>query len=126
MSEVQYDSQAISIANQIVDEMQDEILAPFNSGVYFSKYDLLGIADEFGAAKRMNDRKKILKEIFRYVDTNEDLKRLLGLFVAKIDRDFALFDTIEQNYKHSEDVTAQWRSQAGVLKQKFEDFMAAC
>lgn len=126
MSEVKYDSNAISIANQIVDEMQDEILAPFNSGVYFSKYDLLGIADAFGAAKRMNDRKKILKEIFRYVDTNEDLKRLLGLFVAKIDKDFELFGSIEQNYKHAEDVTSQWRNQAGKLKRKFEDYMAAC
>ena len=126
MSEVKYDSNAISIANQIVDEMQDEILAPFNSGVYFSKYDLLGIADAFGAAKRMNDRKKVLKEIFRYVDTNEDLKRLLGLFVAKIDKDFELFGSIEQNYKHAEDVTSQWRNQAGKLKRKFEDYMAAC
>ena len=126
MSEVKYDSNAISIANQIVDEMQDEILAPLNSGVYFSKYDLLGIADAFGAAKRMNDRKKILKEIFRYVDTSEDLKRLLGLFVAKIEQDFELFGSIEQNYKHAEDVTSRWRDQAGKLKQKFEDYMAAC
>ncbi len=126
MSEIQYDGQAIAISNQIVDEMQDEILAPFNAGVYFSKYDLLGIADAFGAAKRMNDRKKILKEIFRYVDTTDDLKRLLGLFVAKIDRDFALFESIEQNYAHAEDVTVQWRRQGNVLKQKFEDFMAAC
>lgn len=126
MSQVKYDSAAIGIANQIVDEMQDDILAPFNSGVYFSKYDLLGIAEEFGAAKRMNDRKKILKEIFRYVDTNEDLKRLLGLFVAKIDRDVAMFDEIEQHYKNASDVTSEWKLKAAALKEKFEDFMAAC
>lgn len=126
MSEVKYDTNAIGIASQIVDEMQDDILAPFNSGVYFSKYDLLGIAEEFGAAKRMNDRKKILKEIFRYVDTNEDLKRLLGLFVAKIDHDVAMFDEIEKNYKNASDVTAEWKTKAAALKEKLEDFMDAC
>jgi len=125
MSEVKYDSGAIQISNQIVDEMQDEILAPFNSGVYFSKYDLLGIADSFGAAKRMNDRKKILKEIFRYVDTNEDLKRLLGLFVAKIDQDLEMFGAIEKNYKYSEDVTGEWRQKADALKAKFSGMMEA-
>lgn len=125
MSEVKYDSGAVLISNQIVDEMQDEILAPFNSGVYFSKYDLLGIAESFGAAKRMNDRKKILKEIFRYVDTNEDLKRLLALFVAKIDRDLELFDSIEKNYNYAADVTTEWRQKANLLKTKLGDYMEA-
>ena len=126
MSEVKYDTAAIGIATQIVDEMQDDILAPFNSGVYFSKYDLLGIAEAFGAAKRMNDRKKILKEIFRYVDTHEDLKRLLGLFVAKIDKDMGMFDEIEQNYKNASDVTTEWKTKASALKGKLQDFMEAC
>lgn len=126
MSEVKYDSAAIGIATQIVDEMQDDILAPFNAGVYFSKYDLLGIAEAFGATKRMNDRKKILKEIFRYVDTNEDLKRLLGLFVAKIDHDVVIFDEIEKSYKNASDVTVEWKEKAAALREKFEDYMDAC
>ena len=106
--------------------MQDDILAPFNSGVYFSKYDLLGIAESFGAAKRMNDRKKILKEIFRYVDTNEDLARLLGLFIEKIDRDVAMFDEIEKNYKNASDVTSEWKTKATALKNKLQDYIEAC
>jgi len=126
MSEVKYDSAAIGIANQIVDDMQDEILAPLNSGVYFSKYDLLGIAEAFGAAKRMNDRKKILKEIFRYVDTNEDLKRLLTLFIAKIDSDMAMFDAIEKSYKNASDVTTEWKTKATILKSKLQDYIEAC
>jgi hypothetical protein len=126
MSEVKYESGAIAIANQIVDEMQDDILAPFNSGVYFSKYDLLGIAEQFGATKRMNDRKKILKEIFRYVDTMEDLKRLLGLFVQKIEDDIAMFKEIEASYKHSGDVTAEWTLKGEALKAKFNDMMESC
>jgi hypothetical protein len=125
MSEITVDSAAIGIANQIVDEMQDEILAPFNAGVYFSKYDLLGIADAFGATKRMNDRKKILKEIFRYVDTREDLVRLMGLFIEKIDRDVALFDAIEGQYANAADVTAEWKTKAALLKSKLEDYREA-
>jgi len=126
MSETNIDSAAIGIANQIVDEMQDEILAPFNAGVYFSKYDLLGIAEAFGATKRMNDRKKILKEIFRYVDTNEDLARLLGLFIGKIDRDVALFEEIEAHYENAADVTAEWKTKAALLRAKLEDYREAC
>lgn len=126
MSEVKYDTVAIGIASQFVDEMQDDILAPFNSGVYFSKYDLLGIAESFGATKRMNDRKKILKEIFRYVDTNEDLKRLLGLFIEKIDRDVAMFDEIETSYKNASDVTTEWKTKAAALKEKLQDYCEAC
>lgn len=126
MSEVKYDNDAISIANQIADEMQDDILAPFNAGVYFSKYDLLGIADEFGATKRMDDRKKILKEIFRYVDTKDDLKRLAGLFIEKIESDIRVFEEIKNNYNHSEDVTSAWTEKAYKLKEKFSNLSDAC
>jgi len=126
MSEVKVDGEAVGIANQIVDEMQDEILAPFNSGVYFSKYDLLGIAETFGATKRMNDRKKILKEIFRYVDTKEDLKRLMGLFIDKIDNDVAMFEDFETHYENAGDVTTEWKTKATLLKTKLEDYSEAC
>jgi len=126
MSEVKYDNEAILIANQIADEMQDEILAPFNAGVYFSKYDLLGIADKFGASKRMDDRKKILKELFRYVDTKDDLKRLIALFVEKIESDIGVFEEMKNNYRHSEEVILVWTQKANELKEKINNLIEAC
>ncbi|MDQ1339115.1 MAG: hypothetical protein QG567_265 [Campylobacterota bacterium] len=126
MDNKNYDSLAISMANQIESDMEKDLLAPFIAGVYFSKYDLLGIAEKFDATKRIDDRKKTLKEIFKYVDTKEDLKKLLTLFLEKIDGDIAVFKEIESNYKYSDTITHEWTSKANLLKEKIDNYLKSC
>ena len=99
----EYDNYIISVANRLADELEEQILLPVNSGVYFSKFDLMALSKEFGAAVNMTDWKKMFAQLFKHVDNEADLKRLLGLMEQFIEQKRAVYRGYAENYKHGEE-----------------------
>jgi hypothetical protein len=61
-----------------VDELQKTLLAPIISGVYITRMDIKTIAKEFGESIAIDERKKMLKQLFKYVDSVESMEKLFN------------------------------------------------
>lgn len=68
------------------------ILSPNLSGVYVSKADLINIAADCGYAIQLQERKRMLKEIFALVRGVDD-------FISVMDAFSKFFDYKESQYK---------------------------
>lgn len=102
----EYDNYIISVANKLTDEFTEEILIPEKSGVYFSKFDIMAIANEIGASINMAEWKKMFGQLFKHVDNEEDLLNLLGLLERFIQQKRSNYLRFQENYKHAEEATA--------------------
>jgi len=120
---LKYDRMAVSLANQVKDDFEEEILAPELCGVYFSKYDLIEIARSLGANLGMNERKRLYGEIFKYIDDKEDFKAFIDALTHKVDRDLAHYDHFEATYAYANSVTGPWRQKAEAFKTRLADLL---
>lgn len=101
----EYDNYVISVANKLADEFEEEILPPEKSGVYFSKFDIMAIAKEMGAAVNMAEWKKMFGQLFKHIDNEEDLVAFLNLLERFIQQKRANYLRFQENYKHAEEAT---------------------
>ncbi|MCK9372870.1 MAG: hypothetical protein M0P91_06705 [Sulfuricurvum sp.] len=49
-----------------VDELSDKLLAPYHSGVYFSRLDIKRVAEAIDESIPIKERKKMIKALFRH------------------------------------------------------------
>lgn len=57
-----------------VDELTDKLLAPYHSGVYFSRLDIKRIAEAIDESLPIKERSKMLKALFRHTTRREYLQ----------------------------------------------------
>lgn len=58
-----------------VDELADKVLAPYHSGVYFSRLDIKRIAEAIDESIPIKERKKMIKALFRHTTTKAYLRQ---------------------------------------------------
>ena len=58
-----------------VDELSDKLLAPYHSGVYFSRLDIKRIAEAIDESIPIKERKKMIKALFRHTTEKAYLRR---------------------------------------------------
>jgi hypothetical protein len=57
-----------------VDELSDKLLAPYHSGVYFSRLDIKRVAEAIDESIPIKERKKMIKALFRHTTSKEYLR----------------------------------------------------
>ncbi|KFN38822.1 MAG: hypothetical protein JU82_09695 [Sulfuricurvum sp. MLSB] len=63
-----------------VDEIADKLLAPYHSGVYFSRLDIKRVAEAIDESLPIKERKKMIKALFRHTTSKEYLRRAFDEF----------------------------------------------
>lgn len=63
-----------------VDELSDKLLAPYHSGVYFSRLDIKRVAEAIGESIPIKERKKMVKALFRHTTSKEYLRSAFDEF----------------------------------------------
>jgi len=81
------------------------ILSPLLSGVYVSKSDMVAIASSCGYALQIEERKRMLKEIFAVVREPADYIRIVDAFLSFYGYKEELYRSISREYPSSEPVT---------------------
>ncbi len=57
-----------------VDELSDKLLAPYHSGVYFSRLDIKRVAEAIDESIPIKERKKMIKALFRHTTSKDYLR----------------------------------------------------
>lgn len=63
-----------------VDELSDKLLAPYHSGVYFSRLDIKRVAEAIDESIPIKERKKMIKALFRHTTEKAYLRRAFDEF----------------------------------------------
>ncbi|MFY9141539.1 hypothetical protein [Sulfuricurvum sp.] len=63
-----------------VDELADKLLAPFHSGVYFSRLDIKRVAEAIDESIPIKERKRMIKALFRHTTKKEYLRQAFDEF----------------------------------------------
>jgi len=63
-----------------VDELTDKLLAPYHSGVYFSRLDIKRVAEAIDESIPIKERKKMLQALFRHTTKKEYLRSAFDEF----------------------------------------------
>lgn len=63
-----------------VDELTDKLLAPYHSGVYFSRLDIKRVAEAIDESIPIKERKKMLQALFRHTTRKEYLRSAFDEF----------------------------------------------
>jgi hypothetical protein len=63
-----------------VDELGDKLLAPYHSGVYFSRMDIKRVAEAIDESLPIKERKRMLKALFRHTTRRSYLRTAFDEF----------------------------------------------
>ncbi|HEX5329573.1 hypothetical protein [Sulfuricurvum sp.] len=63
-----------------VDELSDKLLAPYHSGVYFSRLDIKRVAEAIDESIPIKERKKMIKALFRHTTSKAYLRSAFDEF----------------------------------------------
>ncbi len=96
------------------------ILSPLLSGVYISKSDLSAIAISCGFAVQLQERKRMLKEIFALVQRTEDFIKIVDAFSSFVDYKAEQYKSIMGEYPSSADVGGVFLQRIAAAKAEFE------
>ncbi len=69
----------------LIDKTFDLILSPNKSGVYISKPDINKVAVAVGFSIILQERKRMMNELFKSIRTKEELSTLYGALIAFYD-----------------------------------------
>lgn len=84
------------------DLVKSKVLAPVFSGVYFSRIDIKKIAYEFGENIVIDERKKMIEQILKFVDSEKSLKRFFEIIRVYIDSRVEIYKELAKEYPASE------------------------
>ncbi|MGE4399877.1 MAG: hypothetical protein AB7D29_10185 [Campylobacterales bacterium] len=84
------------------------ILSPLLSGVYVSKSDLSAVALSCGFAIQLQERKRMLKELFALVQKTEDFVRIVDAFLSFMEYKAEQYKSIAGEYPSSAEVAAMF------------------
>lgn len=63
-----------------VDELSDKLLAPYHSGVYFSRLDIKRVAEAIDESIPVKERKRMIKALFRHTTRKAYLRSAFDEF----------------------------------------------
>ena len=89
-----------SFANLI----KTKLLNPNFSGVNFSRWDIKKIAYEFGEKIPTDERKKMISQLLKYVDSEESLNRLFDIVKRFIDERVGIYNELSQTFPASKPI----------------------
>ncbi len=94
------DEEAQTFANLI----KTKLLNPNFSGVNFSRWDVKRIAYEFGEKIPTDERKKMIAQLLKYVDSEETLNKLFNIIKKFIDERVGIYNELSQTFPASKPI----------------------
>ena len=81
-----------------LEALYKEIMPPVKSGIYFSKWDLKGMAADIGESFALDVRERMFRKFMQWVATPEDMKLVIEQFKDNIDMKSELYREYSKKY----------------------------
>jgi len=75
-----------------------EIMPPVKSGIYFSKWDLKGMAAELDESFALDVRERMFRKFMQWVATPDDMQKVIEQFKNNIDMKCELYNEYSEKY----------------------------
>ncbi len=109
-----------------VDELADKLLAPYHSGVYFSRMDIKRVAEAIDESIPIKERKKMIKALFRHTTSKEYLRRAFDEFNRHFGGRILIYQELAETFPASktffDENIAKIKKTQKMLDQIVEDF----
>lgn len=109
-----------------VDELSEQLLAPFNCGAYFSRLDIKRVAEAIDESIPIKERKKMLKALFRHTTSKEYLRKAFDEFNRHFGGRILIYQELSEAFPASKEIfdeyVAKIKKTQKVLDQIVEDF----
>jgi len=81
-----------------------EIMPPIQSGIYFSRWDIKGMAAEVDEHIVMDTRERMYQHFMRFISTPQDMKSVINEFNKHIDMKCDLYREYSEKYPSSKEI----------------------
>lgn len=109
-----------------VDELADKLLAPYHSGVYFSRLDIKRVAEAIDESIPIKERKKMIKALFRHTTSKEYLRKAFDEFNRHFGGRILIYQELSEAFPASKFIfdenIARIKKTQKMLDQIVEDF----
>lgn len=109
-----------------VDELSDKLLAPYHSGVYFSRLDIKRVAEAIDESIPVKERKRMMKALFRHTTRKAYLRTAFDEFNRHFGGRILIYEELSNAFPASKEYfdenIARIRKTQKMLDQIVEDF----
>ncbi|MDD2780340.1 hypothetical protein [Sulfuricurvum sp.] len=109
-----------------VDELSDKLLAPYHSGVYFSRLDIKRVAEAVDESIPIKERKKMIKALFRHTTSKGYLRSAFDEFNRHFGGRILIYQELSEAFPASKTLfdenIAKIKKTQKMLDQIVEDF----
>jgi len=109
-----------------VDELADKLLAPYHSGVYFSRLDIKRVAEAIDESIPIKERKRMIKALFRHTTKKEYLRQAFDEFNRHFGGRILIYQELSEAFPSSKFIfdenIAKIKKTQKMLDQIVEDF----
>lgn len=109
-----------------VDELSDKLLAPYHSGVYFSRLDIKRVAEAIDESIPIKERKKMIKALFRHTTSKGYLRGAFDEFNRHFGGRILIYQELSEAFPASKSLfdenIAKIKKTQKMLDQIVEDF----
>ena len=81
-----------------------EVMPPIKSGIYFSRWDIKGMAAEVDEHIVMDTRERMYQHFMRFISTPEDMKNVINEFNKHIDMKCNLYREYIDKYPSTKEI----------------------
>ena len=111
---------------RFVDELTDKLLAPYHSGVYFSRLDIKRVAEAIDESIPIKERKRMLQALFRHTTRKEYLRTAFDEFNRHFGGRILIYTELAEAFPASKAIfdenIAKIKTTQMILDQIVEDF----
>ncbi len=109
---------------QFVDSLVEKLLAPSQSGVYLSRFDIKRIAQAIDESLPIKERQKMLKALFRHTTKKEYLRNAFDEFNRHINGRILIYQELSEAFPASKEVFDAHSSKAKKIQKMFDQIIA--
>ena len=117
------DEKALGTYEEVINDL---IMPPIKSGVYFSRLDLKRIAYIFGESIIIDERKKMIKQLLRYVDSKERLEKFADVVSDAIEGKIKIYNELGEKFSATkyqfDDYTLKARGAIDTLQRVVKEY----
>ena len=82
----------------------EEIMPPVKSGIYFSRWDLKGMAAELDESFAIDVRERMFQKFMQWVSTPEDMQQVIAQFKNNMDMKCAMYQEYAEKYPSTKEI----------------------
>ncbi|MFT7859523.1 MAG: hypothetical protein ABXS93_01165 [Sulfurimonas sp.] len=84
--------------------MYKEIMPPVKSGIYFSRWDLKGMAEEVGDSIAIDVRERMFQKFMKWIATPDDMQAVIAQFKNNIDMKCEQYKIYAEKYPATKEI----------------------